>query len=551
MIQILDLMRLIRGGAIIIMTTETMKQNLIDSILDEGADNPYKKQLLEIMQNRKEGKLTDIKAFLLINDILVKYDFNAIISYEQKIIDERRKIEEGKTCGLVPSVPIQNPDDVTEVAIKTKTQIGRIFESGRKELVKTIGVKNLNMKDKEGNLITDLHKVSKGKQKYKADEIINQYCDIQNRPDIKQYAIQIADIYIEPLLTVFDGRGKHSSGYYIKRLTPLIIDRLISIDERISKKLREKMQDQEKHIQYTNINKIARSIGLVDEKYRNIEYDRLIEINPKFTIKMVNDFYGNANRELEKIIYKILDNLQDNHSVISYKKNFRIEKNELIKTSKGIKTVEMVISSNDDENSIIRKAQAKVLKEFNAKGLFTIYKRNQKDKFYKRVVELINNTYGFDWKSYRKQIEIQIEDLDALKELQNAYTTDISQLEHYLYESKQRLIKRLYNQSQSDYERANKKEIAEKKAAILENPNIGNEFKDLFECGLYTVGDIIRHGIIRKDELPKSYHYWESSLNTQFNLIEFFVGKRDYNFTDEELKQTKIEIDRELPMLSK
>lgn len=211
----------------------------------------------------------------------------------------------------------------------------------------------------------------------------------------------------------------------------------------------------------------------------------------------------------------------------------------------------MAISSNDDENSIIRKAQAKVLKEFNAKGLFTIYKRNQKDKFYKRVVKLINDTYGFNWISYRKQIEIQIEDLDALKELQNVYVSDKSQLDHYLYESKQRLIKRLYNQSQSDYERANKKEIEDKKAAILENPNISNEFKELLECGLYSVDDIIGRGVIKKDELPKSYHYWESNLDTQFDLIEFFVGKRDYNFTDEKLNQTEIKVDRELPMLSK
>ncbi len=533
------------------MTTEIMKQNLINSIMDLEIDNPYKKQLLEIMENYEKGKLTDIESYLLVNDILTRYDFNVIVPYEQKMIDEQRKFETEKTYELESNVPIQNPDDVTEVAIKTKTEIGQIFMNGRKELIKIIGVENLNMKDREGNLITDLQKISKGKRKSKADEIINQYYDIQNRPDIKQYAIQITDIYIEPLLTVFDGRGKHSSGYYIKRLTPLIIDRLIFIDERISQELRKKMLDQKKHIQYTNISQIARNIGLVDGKYRNIKYEKLSEINPKFTIKMVNDFYGNANREVEKIIFKILNNLQDNHSVISYKKNFRIEKNELIKTRKGTKTVEMVISSNDDENSIIRKAQAKVLKEFNAKGLFTIYKRNQKDKFYNRVVELINDTYGFGWKSYRKQIEIRIEDLDALKELQDTYVSDKSQLDHYLYESKQRLIKRLYNQSQSDYERANKKEIAEKKSAILENPNISNELKELLECDLYTVEDIIGCCAIKKEELPESYHYWESNLDTQFKLIEFFVGKRDYNFTDEELNQIGVEIDRELPVLSK
>ena len=174
------------GG--VIMTTEIMKQNLINSIMDLEIDNPYKKQLLEIMENYEKGKLTDIESYLLVNDILTRYDFNVIVPYEQKMIDEQRKFETEKTYELESNVPIQNPDDVTEVAIKTKTEIGQIFMNGRKELIKIIGVENLNMKDREGNLITDLQKISKGKRKSKADEIINQYYDIQNRPDIKQYA---------------------------------------------------------------------------------------------------------------------------------------------------------------------------------------------------------------------------------------------------------------------------------------------------------------------------------------------------------------------------
>lgn len=533
MIQIVDLMRWIRGG--VIMTTEIMKQNLINSVMDLEAENPYKKQLLEIMKNHDEGKITDIESYLRINETLVNYDFDVIMPMEDTAIREKRKIEDGKTYELVSDIPIQNPDDVTEVAIKTKTEIGKIFQKGYNELYRTIGVENLNMKDRDGNRITDLQKISKGTQKYKAAEIINQYCDIQKRPDLKRYAIQIADIYIEPLLTVFDGRGKHSSGYYIKRLTPLIIDRLLFIDECISQKFEKEMTDQKNNI-YTNVSRIAKDIGLVNQKYRAIDYNELAEINPKFTIKMVNDFYGNTNRELEKIIFKILDNLQENHSVISYKRNFCIKKNKQIDG----KTIEINVSSNDEENSVIRKAQAKVLKEFNANGLFVIYKRNQESRFYKRVIELINNTYGFNWISYRKQIEIQIEDLEAMKELRNMYTADESLLRLYLFESKQRLIHRLHKKLQTDYEYANKKEDVEKKTAILENPDIDNECKGLLECGLYTVGDIIGRGIIKKEDLPNVYHYWESNLDTQFNLISFFVGEIDYNFTDRDLNQVEI-----------
>ncbi len=461
--------------------------------------------------------------------------FNILFRKGRAIMNDEKGIE--KSNKSLSGVPIQNPEDITEVAVKTKTEIGQIFPNGFNELIKTIGVENLNMKDRHGYLITDGRKIFKGKRRYKAEEILKQYVDIYKMPE-ERYAIQIADIYIEPFLTVFDGRGKHSSGYYIKRLTPLIINKFLLINERISQELKKEMEKQGRYVQHTNVSQIARDIGLVDEKYGNIKYDELADINPKFTIKMVSDFYGNANRELEKIIFKILDNLQDNYSVISYKKNFCIHKNEQI----GTKTIEMTISSNDDENSIIRKTQVKVLKEFNAKGLFTIYKRNQQKQFYKRVVELINTTYGFNWINYWKQIEIQIEDPDALKKLQNEYITDISQLDNYLYESKQRLIKRLCNLSQADYKCANKKEISEKKAAILENPDISNEFKELLECDLYTIEDMICCGIISKEELPNAYHYWESNLDTQFNLIEFFIGKRDNNFTDEESCNINVEI---------
>ena len=141
----------------ITMTTETMKQNLINSIIDEDADNPYKKRLLKIMKNYDKGELTDIESYLLINDILTRYDFDVIMPKENEAIKEARKSYELSDF-------ICNPEDATEVAIKTKTEIGQIFQKGRKEFIRTIGVENLNMKDREGNLITDINKVSKGKR---------------------------------------------------------------------------------------------------------------------------------------------------------------------------------------------------------------------------------------------------------------------------------------------------------------------------------------------------------------------------------------------------
>lgn len=73
------------------MTTESMKQNLINSIIDEDADNPYKKRLLKIMKDYDKGELTDIESYLLINDILTRYDFDVIMPKENEAIKETRK----------------------------------------------------------------------------------------------------------------------------------------------------------------------------------------------------------------------------------------------------------------------------------------------------------------------------------------------------------------------------------------------------------------------------------------------------------------------------
>ncbi len=49
------------------------------------------------------------------------------------------------------------------------------------------------MRNRGGNLITDTKQLKGGKQKSEAQEIIKQYCDIQKRPDLKRYAIQLTD----------------------------------------------------------------------------------------------------------------------------------------------------------------------------------------------------------------------------------------------------------------------------------------------------------------------------------------------------------------------
>ncbi len=123
------------------MTTEKARQNLIDSIMKLDESDPYRQSLAVIAQAHENGELNDIEAYVLTNNILVNYDFNVVIPYKQKIIEEQRKQESEKSEELLSNIPIQNPEDVTEVAIKTKTEIGQIFLNGFNDCYRTIGVK--------------------------------------------------------------------------------------------------------------------------------------------------------------------------------------------------------------------------------------------------------------------------------------------------------------------------------------------------------------------------------------------------------------------------
>ena len=392
-------------------------------------------------------------------------------------------------------VTISNPNDKTEVAIKTNISIGQISERGWQGFYDLIGgVEMLGMKKHNGSPITEL---KGGKQKSQAQKIMKQYLDVAPRTDLGRYALQATDIFETPILSVFDGRGKHSIGYYSKRLFPIFIDYLINI------------YNGENQI-YTNVSRLARDINIVNKRYKTKK--DFTNINEKFTIKMMNRFYSKANRELEMILYRMLDNLQDNYSVISYEKNF------CIFTQDG-----KLHTSTASEKSIIRKSQAKILKEFNAKSMFVIFVRNQAEEFFKRTTEYINDTFNLDWIKYKNQIEINIEDIDSLIELRETFFKDNNfDSSKALNEVKTKLATKIYRGNLTDYNKANEKELQ----AVLNDSNIDDTIKTMIESGNYSIEELKAKGIIRN----APFHFWESSLTILNAITEMLIGNIDYEY---------------------
>lgn len=472
------------------MTTKTMKQNLINSIIDEDSDNPYKKQLLETMWNYDKGKLTDIKAYLLINDILVKYDFNVIIPKEQKIIEETRKSYELYDF-------IFNPDDITEVAIKTKTKIGQIFQKGYNEYYRTIGVENLNMKDRKGNPLT---KLSGGNQKAKALEIVKQYTEIINRPDLNKYAIQIADIFEIPIIKeMADKRGR--KGFYKDRIIPLMVKYLL-FQGNIA----------------TTIDKLSKVIGLVGTGFKNYEFEyALMESNKQITTLRINKFYSYCKPEQQRIVFGVLNALQDDYSVITYYTNFLI-----INTDGSQRT------STKDETITIRNVQRKVLEEFGVDRIFSIYRRGEKvvKKFYNRVYEILNGEYDFKCEKYYNQIQIYA-DMEGLAKLDSKLNIDNEEFKVFKDEIRHNFASKIKGRIQADYERTIKladKKDAESREEWEKNTeyknNIPYDMQELLDIGVYSEADV------KLKLLPKpkpAYRYPESHIEVLYYLCDYLL----------------------------
>lgn len=178
----------------------------------------YKQQIKTIAQEYFYNSINTHTALTKIRRELVNYDCNVVILKEEK---QKRKEE----------LYIDNTFDLTEFAVKSNVHEYDIFLNGLFGLLETIGVENLGLTDSKGNLITDTMQLKGGNQRKKADLHIRQYLDYKRRPDIKRYAIEVTDIFDEPIITVFLGQGQAHSGFYLNRLTPIIVELFLAKKE--------------------------------------------------------------------------------------------------------------------------------------------------------------------------------------------------------------------------------------------------------------------------------------------------------------------------------
>lgn len=428
---------------------------------------PYKKRIKDITELYFNGRTDTFSALKKIHNTLINYDYNVTIPREEQEQQDNKELY------------IDNPFDITEIAIKNAINEHDIYERGLLHIIETIGVENLQITDNKGNLITDIEQLKGGNQRKRADAVLRQYVDYKRRPDIKRYALEITDIFDEPIITIFLGQGQAHSGFYLNRLSPIIAELFL-------------LENENKKVT-TTYSRLAEKIQLVNHKYNmysNIDYnpnsDYLIEqaqkFNECFNLYQFRQFYKNGYNLINKIMRDLLYKLDKSYSAI------RVKENHLV-YAKDKKGVEFSFTTNDIDEEMIRRAQAAILQEMNIPTIGRVFLLRKARQFFNRVINYINKEYGENWTHYISQIEITIISRSQLQKCYDEYIVKHNDTAVSLQECREKIKSRLAKMIDSDVSRAEKKynETHKKiKSEMQQKFDNATDTQNLIDCGVFT-----------------------------------------------------------------
>ena len=460
---------------------ESRNKEIID-ILQLQEDSIFTDSLIEIITAYKENKIDTITAYQYINSILGRYYYCVTMPKEDEEIKQNRKNKSG--------IEICNPDDPTERAIKENLEINQQLPTYTK-MLETIGIENLGMYKSDKTLIKRYEDIHGGKQKAKVEKILNQYM-LYDKVEQGKQAIEILDIYDEPILVIFEGKGKSNNGFYINRLSAALIQGILQND---------------KDTFDTTVNKLIQTIPITNDMYdkakhlidtNNSEelltlFTRFFEDSEEIKEYMIKNLINSCYNELQNIIFRLLNNLSNNYCVISYDESFQI-----------ITTDGEVHIASKAERSIIKKASIDVMKEMGLKNLNSLYYRKAKQihQFYKRVNEYINQKYNYNWHRIRKSITITIEDRERLIEIYNSYCNN-----NGVSEAKEKFQKRIQTIINKDFEN-NRNKLTQSIDKFYQDTNI----QEMKEIGIFSDNDLqnkAKNGIF---QYPEQYREIQNTL---------------------------------------
>lgn len=323
--------------------------------------------------------------------------------------------------GRASGVPIHNPEDAVEVAIKNNIQIMMPYKSWN-AIFQEIGEDALYDAG-----ILDL---KQNFYKKKAQELLSCYGEFPLTGGTK-YERCCTILYKEPRFDI--EIPTEGNRFYRDRGIPMLL--------RFLKK--EFVMKGDKI--YTTPETLAMAVGLVNSRF-NDKSELLKEVHPKLSEQMVYHFHLHCKPELDKVVFSLLDELQNGYKVIQYQKLHRI------KTQTG----EVFCSDSVTEN-IIKEAESYILeRDFHTNRIVMVFFKRKKNEFYAAVVKYINQKYNLNWASYRNTVQIDNINDKSILELLKKMPKDAVVLRKLSEEINQRFHERMRKKIHADYDRTNK-----------------------------------------------------------------------------------------------
>ena len=147
------------------------------------------------------------------------------------------------------------------------------------------------------------------------------------------------------------------------------------------------------NITKTNLYKL---IGLTNNKYKNMPFDVISEIDPEITKFDMSHFYHRTSQRLDSILFTSLDNMSK-RMVISYKEIINVV---YIDDETGLKVSSV---ANDMEERWILEINREVLESMGFEYITQVFLSCKSKEYYKKVNALLKKRHGiaYSYKSYK------------------------------------------------------------------------------------------------------------------------------------------------------
>jgi hypothetical protein len=247
----------------------------------------------------------------------------------------------------------------------------------------------------------------------------------------------ITDIYDEPL-TKEDKRKLGNNSIYVKYIEIILLQYL---------------SKQEGFTRTFTKRNWWEMLGITNHKYGRVSEKHLENLDYTVTPYEIKLFYQRCNKKLEQILFSALNSLKS-RKLIEYE-----VQTVIVDRDKNIEE-QYFLASDDNKKRILDTEHYVLHKVMGYDNMFQVFIRSKQGEFYRKVNQLLNENYGWDF--YFKQIKIIFVSKnvrEALPELETKLQKEL--LNQKVIECLNTSARNYYNKKEEEYEAGTKNLLME------------------------------------------------------------------------------------------